>query len=393
VRIFPITAVAALVAALVPGLLAKPQPTQAMPTFAQAYGAKCSLCHTMVPLLNSYGRYVQRTGYAVLDRDVLTRALPLWVGENVNYDSSAGRGTGLPHYAIGNFALHGAGYLAPDVTFHAQQWVVQGNQPGGIDTFWATYNNFLHRYGHLFVGKIENPAPSPYSQTMDIDGPSASGTVVGEHDWSATYGNRWGTKLAYVRKSFTAETGYLLSSGDLNGFTNFSSGDKTLQWKLAYTPSNRPIEAGFFGSTGSIPVSTGTDMYHSDAAYVQMDPQSRGIPGLLAIYQVEQDGNPGLDASGAMLSATSSRGASMELFEPFFHGGAVVSFRHDFNNDGNGTLSNGNAVNIGFNVPGARYLHGYLESNLGGNSTFAGASGAPTWKGMLWLTMPVASVR
>lgn len=365
-----------------------------MPNFAQAYGAKCSLCHSMVPLLNAYGRYVQRTGYASLDRDVLSRTLPIWVGENVNYDSSAGKGTGLAHYAIGNLALHAAGYIAPDVTFHAHQWIVQDNQPGGVDTLWISYNKLLHRDGHLFVGKIENPAPSPYSQTMDIDGPMASSTVVGEHDWSATYGNRWGSKFAYVHKALAAEAGYLLSSGDLNGLSNFSPGDKTFQWKVSYAPSNRPIEAGFFGSIGSLPVSTGTDAYHSNAAFVQLDPGSNGIPGLLAIYQTEQDSNPGLDsASGSIIPATSSRGTSLELFEGFFQGSAVLSLRHDFNNDGFGTLSNGNAINIGFNVPGARYLHGYLESNLGGNSALAGTSGGPTWKGMLWLTLPLKEVK
>ena len=53
---------------------------QAMPPFAQAYGVSCSLCHTQVPGLNAYGRYVQRTGYASLDPNVLRRALPVWIG-------------------------------------------------------------------------------------------------------------------------------------------------------------------------------------------------------------------------------------------------------------------------------------------------------------------------
>ncbi|HEX5275496.1 MAG TPA: hypothetical protein VFW34_09505 [Candidatus Rubrimentiphilum sp.] len=39
----------------------------AMPPFAQAYGVDCNTCHTMVPALNSYGRYIQRTGFAALD--------------------------------------------------------------------------------------------------------------------------------------------------------------------------------------------------------------------------------------------------------------------------------------------------------------------------------------
>lgn len=109
-----------------------------MPTFAQAYGVSCSTCHTQVPLLNAYGRYAQRTAYASLDRAVLARAIPAWIGESANYSSTAGSGTGTPRTSLGNLALHGAGYFASDATFHAQQWITQNNQSGGVDTLWVT---------------------------------------------------------------------------------------------------------------------------------------------------------------------------------------------------------------------------------------------------------------
>src|SRR5450631_129388 len=79
---------------LVAGMFAKPTVSVAMPPFAQAYGVACSACHTQVPLLNANGRYIQRTGYASLDRAVLARALPVWIDASVQYDSSAG--TGVP---------------------------------------------------------------------------------------------------------------------------------------------------------------------------------------------------------------------------------------------------------------------------------------------------------
>ncbi len=56
--------------------------------------------------------------------------------------------------------------------------------------------------------------------------------------------------------------------------------------------------------------------------------------------------------------------------------------RHDFNDGGaGGAISNGTALNLGFNVPGFNYLHGYLEANLGGNSEQFGGTDGPTWKG------------
>ncbi|MBC5828630.1 MAG: hypothetical protein GIW98_00365 [Candidatus Eremiobacteraeota bacterium] len=139
-------------------------PASAMPPFAQAYGIKCSVCHTAVPALNAYGRYVQRTGYASLDPEVIKRALPLWIGESANYDS---RAAFEPHkIQFGNFALHAVGFINKDITYHAQQWIVQNDQSGGIDTVWVTYNHLLHNDGHLFVGKMPPPGPSPYSQCL-----------------------------------------------------------------------------------------------------------------------------------------------------------------------------------------------------------------------------------
>lgn len=393
-RMLPEALSAIALAITLGSLLLSPKSSQAMPTFAEAYGVSCNLCHTQVPLLNAYGRYVQRTGYASLDRVALKRAIPIWIGESINTDSTAGAGSGTPRIDTGNLAVHGAGYLAPDITFHLHQWISQGSKSGGVDTLWVTYNNLLHRDGHLFVGKIENPAPSPYSQNFDLDGPSASGGVVGEHDWAATYNNRWGTKLAYTHSWFNAEAAYLLSGDDLNGVSDFNPGDKTFQWKVAYARPTRPIEAGFFGSNGAIPVSSGSDRYSAIGAYVQIDPIGHGVPGLLAVHQIKHDTSPGLDAaSGNLMPATTSRGTSLELYEPIFHGGAVFSMRHDFNDNGYGTLTNGNTLNLGFNVGKIRWVHGYLEANLGGNSALAGASGGPTWKGMLWLTLPIAPVR
>jgi hypothetical protein len=390
---------------LIAGMFAKPTLTNAMPNFAQAYGVSCSTCHTQVPLLNAYGRYVQRTGYASLDRTVLTRALPLWVGEQVNYDSSQQPGSGIAKYSFANLSLHGAGYIAPDVSFHLHQWIVQDENSGGLDTFWVTYNKLFNRDGHVFIGKILNPAPAPYSQDFELDGATASGTQVGEHNWGATYDNRWGARFAYARKALDVEAGYYLSGEDLNGLTDFgvrydpttdpptlTAGDKTLQWKVAYARPDIPVEFGVFGSKGVLPVSTGSDQYSSIAGYVQIDPSRYGRPGLFAVYQAGHDGNPGSPTADGLtpFGAVSSRGLSVALFEHILHNGATVGIRHDLNDDGLGTVSNGNSFNLAFNIPHYNYAHVFLEANTGSSSALAGGSFGPTWKGQFWLDVPIA---
>ncbi|MDQ2818237.1 MAG: hypothetical protein M3T49_08545 [Candidatus Eremiobacteraeota bacterium] len=97
------------------------RPIEAMPPFAQAYGMDCAVCHSLVPALNAYGRYVQRTGYASLDAATIHKASPVWIGESPFYDT---KDAAEPHQVqLGNLALHAAGFIGSDWTFHAHQWI------------------------------------------------------------------------------------------------------------------------------------------------------------------------------------------------------------------------------------------------------------------------------
>lgn len=366
---------------------------QAMPNFAKAYGVKCSTCHTLVPALNAYGRYVQRTGYASLNRDVIKTVIPVWIGEQINGDSTGNVSDISPTYknSYGNLALHGAGYFAPDWTFHIQQWLLINDSTGGpFDTGWVTYNNLIHRDGHLFIGKIEAPAPSPFSQWFDISGFAPPAITVGEHPYQND-GNRWGSKFAYVHGALNAEAAWLLSGNGWLSSADFDTTpgtDKTFQWKVASAHADQPLELGAYGNTGSFIVSTGAvDRYTSLAAYVQRDPQPKAIPGVFATYQIANDSNPGLDVNGVQLPGARSQALSAEVYESLFNRGAVLSFRYEYTNDGLGTLTHYQVADFAFNVPRYQYLHGYFEAGLGGNST--APNGVPTWRWVLWWTTPI----
>ena len=157
---------------------------------------------------------------------------------------------------------------------------------------------------------------------------------------------------------------------------------------------NSPLELGVFGSKGAVPLTSGPgiDVYHSIAGYVELDPSRYGRPGLFAVYQSGKDGNPGFDANGNPLGVTSSKGLSVAIFEHILHNAATVGFRHDLNDTGLGTVSNGNSINLAFNVPHFDYAHVFLEANTGSSSALAGGSNGPTWKGEFWLTIPIKAV-
>ncbi len=68
------------------------------------------------------------------------------------------------------------------------------SQAGGLDTAWVAYNNFFDGSGHIFAGKLEVPAPSEFSQWLDVSGltvNSQAEITVGEHAYELD-GNRWG---------------------------------------------------------------------------------------------------------------------------------------------------------------------------------------------------------
>jgi hypothetical protein len=354
-----------------------------MPVFAQAYGIKCSVCHTQVPALNTYGRYVQRTGYSSLDPHVLKRALPVWWDQSVNYDSE-----NVPtNPQFGNFGFHAVGFLGSDVTYHFQQWIKQDNQAGNLDTFWLTYNNLLHRDGHLFVGLVEAPGPSPFSMWMDLAGFTTPEIVVGEHAYELD-ANRWGAKFNYIKGSLDLEAGWLGSGNGWSGASDFSDNtDKTVQYKAAYDNPQYPIEAGVYGSRGSWPLAEGgTDQYWSIAPYVQRDPW-KGVPGILAIYQMGLDGNPGFNTlpNGNLrsLGSAGSTAATLEIYQPIFDKG-LISFRKEWTNDGLGFQNQTGNLDLNYQV--ARFLHAYVEEYFGSHMT-------PGWRYMLWWTTPLTSVK
>jgi hypothetical protein len=380
------------------------RPTEAMPPFAQAYGMHCEVCHTIVPALNAFGRNVQRSGYATLDADTIHRASPLWIGANPFFDT---HDSVQPHQVQwGNLALHAVGFIGKDFAYHAQQWIWQKDQPGGTDTLWVAYNNLLHREGHLFVGKVEPPAPSPFSQWFDLQGFLSSNYTVGEHTYPFT-NNAWGTKFVYVHKWFAAEAGYLGSSGDLNTATDFSTADsdKRFQWRVldsvgqvrmpnsmsAMPMSNasgskpmlgsegfKPLEVGLYGGTGVFQTSDGLlDRYHAEAVYAEMDPHT-GLPGAFVVYQRGFDSHPGVG-----LAATASQGFSAEIYEPVAQNHAMFALRDEYSDGELGTqLHQGNidlAVLASHHVS-APVVNAWivnLEATLTQRAT-------PGWRAQLW---------
>jgi hypothetical protein len=363
-------------------------PAIAMPTFGEAYGISCATCHTAVPALNAYGRSVQRSQYALLDAQILKKTAPLWVGYQANYDSQAGS-PDTHKVILGNVAIHAVGLIGENWSYHIQQWLENDNQGGGLDTAWVSYNNVFKHNGYIELGKLEVPAPSPYSMWLEIAPFNLPEVTVGEHAYQLD-ANRWGAKAGYNHGSLSLDAAYVGSDADLNGASDFAPDNgKALQYRAAFQHTKSPLEVGVYGTTGTFPISDGlTDRFSAIAGYLQRDP-THGIPGVLLVYQSTHDGYP---MAGA-ISPANGRGYTLDIYEPIIRDRVVVGFRREMTDDGMGTVNQ--YGNVDLTVQIAKYLRIYGEAALSGSNAGNGVDrvGTPAWRAFIWWTMPVTKAR
>jgi hypothetical protein len=285
----------------------------ATPVFAQAYGLQCTACHTQMPALNAFGRYIQRTGYAAMNNKTLSHAVPVFVFDiGTAYVHQTGqpaiddRINGPLHTTV----LQANGALGPDVTYKVEQLLEAGGQTGFLDQGWVGYHNLFDHSGHLFVGKVaalnleEFGGPSVLYDVNDAGGDRIPFVAVGVHNYLSDYAEgRWGTKFSYVRGKTLAQVAYLGNGTGSSSFQDaydFSqAADRSVQWKVAYADPAKPWEVGVFGESGAIGF-TGSELIpgvHQDnytvvSPYFQKDPRP-GSPGFRFEYSSATDSNPG----------------------------------------------------------------------------------------------------
>ena len=329
-------------------LLLWPRPASALPTFAQAYGIDCSACHTMVPALNAYGRYIQSTAFGALDPAVLKRVIPIVVRESVSYRSTGKLDKLEPadKWTFGNLSVNLVGLLGKTFSYRLEQSLYSNNVSGGnTGHFWVSYNQIFGGDGHLVVGKFDPPAPPAFSYWQDMSGFSSSSIAVGQHAYQLG-GQRWGVGFNYVPSGYTttpfkAQLAYLGNSPPMYNSSTFDSNnpytpggagsDKAFQYKVAWARPDRPVEAGVYGAVGTYILSNGyvnpVDNYNAVGGYVQVDP-SKGLPGVLFFYQQTTDSSVGPGrASQSLNQGATSWAWAIEFDESILNGDVMFGIR------------------------------------------------------------------
>jgi hypothetical protein len=285
------------------------EPAAATPVFAQAYGLQCTACHTQMPELNAFGRYIQRTGYAALNRKTLQHAVPVFlfdIGTGYTHQDgnpTSDKITGPFHSTL----LQANGYLSPEMTYKVEQFIWVGGQGGFLEQGWVAYHNLFNHDGHLFVGKLpainmDEFGDAPLAEVNPAG--HAPGFAVGTHSYTLDYANgRWGAKFNLVRGKTLLQVAYLGNAtyaGSFQDAFDYSRGtNKAVQWRAAYADPARPWEIGLLGESGSLGFAGAalapglhTDNFSMIAPYINKDPRP-GSPGFRFEYASTNDSNPG----------------------------------------------------------------------------------------------------
>lgn len=354
----------------------KPEPASATPVFGQAIGGKpgmnCQLCHTMVPQLNAYGRYVQNTYFSGFSYQAMKGVAPFWIKEEIKGDSNRGQDPKATSdtVSIGNWLADANGFAGPKVTYRVEQELYSDNQGGGsLGIAWVAYNGLLNDNGHVAVGELYPAEPSFIRNPIDVGcGFYIRHFVIGTHVYNFV-NSRWGGEFHYVKGWLDAEIGAGYGGGSLISASTFSLApgtDRATQWKIAYAPANHPLEFGAFGTQGNFILrgSTGAvDRYNMVSEYVQRDPYN-GVPGLFAYDMTTFDSNPGIPK----YLDTYNRDDAIEIYDTFLKGAVSLSLRNEFSSR-LGVATHYNTAGLNVIVPYVNYVFARLDMNMGGYSS------------------------
>ncbi len=341
------------VASALAGIALTARPAAAIPVFANGQGGvSCEMCHSSVPALNAYGRYILATNFArVLDAHaqmLQNKRLPVAVLASANRSSVPNPSFGTKIYAA-VVDLLSAGYIGPKVTYYASVPIEEGGFPApAVDQLWVAYDGLAGGNGSLQVGKFPTPFFAPWvSQTMTLSGYGLAALPVGLN--SVGVGdNRWGISYTQIGgKGLIANVAYMTNTGPEEEAydEDIDAGGEGTAWvgSVQYLwPASR-WSGGVTILRGSYPLPSGaSDQFTRNGALL-----SYGFPkGSLMVMGLQgYDSNPN---DGATPPST-SHGLSFEtMYGPVLW--LNLDLRYDTTNDGLGTLSRNYVMDASFNV-------------------------------------------
>lgn len=111
----------------------------AIPAFAHRYGFACQTCHSVIPHLNEFGEAFLAAGYRLPGLRPKA-AFPVSTKLNFIYTSEPS-GTQLPKAVVDEIEILTGGSIGSRLSYFAEQYVVDGGQPGMTRDAWVAYHS------------------------------------------------------------------------------------------------------------------------------------------------------------------------------------------------------------------------------------------------------------
>jgi hypothetical protein len=131
----PFLALALILSALV----ARPEPSPAIPLFAHQYAVTCDKCHSVIPHLNEFGAAFMSNGYripGVTPGPAFPLSGKINLVDSSEHQGDGPDGAGLPKAIVDEVELFATGTIGQRSTWLVEQYAVDGGFPGLTRDAW-----------------------------------------------------------------------------------------------------------------------------------------------------------------------------------------------------------------------------------------------------------------
>lgn len=328
---------------------------QAIPVFANGQGLSCETCHTTFPGMTPYGMMTMMTNFQNLDAKKQSQAFPVALRSQII--SYLGNGEHPGQTMVNTLSVLGGGFVGKNLTWYAEQPIVDAGFPGTTEQMWLSWNGLFHGTNSLQVGKAHTWFPFMPAHGWTLGSYLLATQDNGQNTFEPN-DSRWGATLNGMSNEFMYSLSYTTSVGPIQRAFDFNAvdGNRALDFNLAYGGMTQPWALGVVGMRGTAPLSS------PSGAFVQSELFSReGVyysyqtPAWLVqtMYYHGYDAQPDLGASGtpfngAMLEVQRSVGRSGYLVARYdvaasdtLHRAYVVDYAHNFLPNAKATLELG----------------------------------------------------
>ena len=225
----------------------------AVPPLANGQGVSCQTCHTTFPGLTPYGMMTMMSNFQNLDWKKQHQALPIALRMQIASILSNKDHPGQTQTKT--LSLFAAGFLGRNVTYYAEQPIVDSGQPGVTEQLWLSWNGLFGGTNSLQVGKYHTPFPFMPAHGWTLSDYLLATQDSGQNTFEPN-GSHWGAGFSGMSNEFMYNLAYLADESPVQRAFNYNrtNGPRTADLNVSYGGMTKPYTIGFVAMRGTAPL-------------------------------------------------------------------------------------------------------------------------------------------